>query len=500
MKINFFTLIILAISSISILAQDSLYLQQGTFFTNHAVENKDDDGEILFKRYPYLYTREENNSGNYTYQIYRTDETPFDYAPNWVGDINFSLEDRPNAELYRLVWASDSTIIAMYFRQDGDGPVQDYQNFGRYFYAQTPTQEDPDKGARFEQPEVKVDLNVSASSYLYVADSLIIEKSTADIAIKKIGFIGDEDNFLSNIVEYNADVLETDAPIKGLSFSTLTQENIVSLGDGIIAIGQGSILVTVDISVPSKPEIIEQKDLNFVVSELRASDALYVISRGCCSEPALYLMNNSTLEVRSSIELGASELISVGKGTGDIYAVSLFSTYINAYRYKAVFDSESESDIKLILDAKGTNLTSEYLGFPGKGSLSGSSLTISTTFNRDGNYPTGYTNLSIVSTGSNPTSIDDEVIADVKGFELSQNYPNPFNPTTNIGFEIPQASDVKLQVMDMLGRTVAVLVDNRLSAGSHSVVFDARSLASGIYFYTIDTGSFSQTRKMTILK
>lgn len=88
----------------------------------------------------------------------------------------------------------------------------------------------------------------------------------------------------------------------------------------------------------------------------------------------------------------------------------------------------------------------------------------------------------------------------LEGYQLKQNYPNPFNPTTNIGFSIPEASDVKLIVYNQLGQSVATLVNERLSAGSYSVDWNARGLPSGIYYYRIKASVFTQTRKLLLTK
>ncbi|MEX0844094.1 MAG: T9SS type A sorting domain-containing protein [Balneolaceae bacterium] len=87
-----------------------------------------------------------------------------------------------------------------------------------------------------------------------------------------------------------------------------------------------------------------------------------------------------------------------------------------------------------------------------------------------------------------------------EGYELSQNYPNPFNPTTKINYTIPQATNVELTVFNILGQKVATLVDTRQFAGSHTVNFDARNLASGIYFYRLKAGEVVHQRKMTLIK
>lgn len=85
-------------------------------------------------------------------------------------------------------------------------------------------------------------------------------------------------------------------------------------------------------------------------------------------------------------------------------------------------------------------------------------------------------------------------------FSLSQNYPNPFNPVTNINFSLPAAGNVKLVVFDMTGREVAILVNGQLTAGAYKVDFNASSLATGVYFYRLETESFTDVKKMMLIK
>jgi glycosidase len=85
-------------------------------------------------------------------------------------------------------------------------------------------------------------------------------------------------------------------------------------------------------------------------------------------------------------------------------------------------------------------------------------------------------------------------------YQLFQNYPNPFNPTTIITYQVPRSSEVKLEVFDVLGRKVATLVDKKQEAGVYSVSFGATSLASGVYFYRLQAGEFTQTKKMLLVK
>lgn len=87
-----------------------------------------------------------------------------------------------------------------------------------------------------------------------------------------------------------------------------------------------------------------------------------------------------------------------------------------------------------------------------------------------------------------------------QNFKLHQNYPNPFNPSTVISYQINSPSKVTQKVFDMLGKEVALLVNEQKNAGTYSLTFDASRLSSGMYIYQLQTGDFSQTRKMILIK
>ncbi|UCD64694.1 MAG: T9SS type A sorting domain-containing protein [Candidatus Zixiibacteriota bacterium] len=105
----------------------------------------------------------------------------------------------------------------------------------------------------------------------------------------------------------------------------------------------------------------------------------------------------------------------------------------------------------------------------------------------------------------NPTDVNEPGSGLPRQFALSQNSPNPFNPTTEIHFDVPSKSHVNLAVYNLLGRRVRLLLDEERAAGSYVLTWDGRgdngeSLSSGVYFYKMQTATFTQTRKALLVK
>lgn len=129
-------------------------------------------------------------------------------------------------------------------------------------------------------------------------------------------------------------------------------------------------------------------------------------------------------------------------------------------------------------------------------------------------FPIFSISLSTIYTATDQTTTKSAVIATlntsvgvvpfgnqvVSKYKLHQNYPNPFNPSTSITFDIVKTSDVKLLVYDALGREVEELVNERLSNGSYKVDFNSSHLTSGVYFYKLTAGDFSDTKSMVLVK
>ncbi len=115
-------------------------------------------------------------------------------------------------------------------------------------------------------------------------------------------------------------------------------------------------------------------------------------------------------------------------------------------------------------------------------------------------YANGSSSIRVTKYVQTVTSVNYRESKTPQTFSLAQNYPNPFNPTTIIAYELPQASNVKLKLFDILGREVETLVERDQNAGHYEFAFDASRLSSGTYFYRLDAGAFVQTRKMLIVR
>ena len=146
--------------------------------------------------------------------------------------------------------------------------------------------------------------------------------------------------------------------------------------------------------------------------------------------------------------------------------------------------------------AGGTTSSSSNITLKGSvgqvftGTASGSNVNVSAGF-----WPAVYLKGKITA-----ISPDDPQQTIPDKFSLDPAYPNPFNPTTTIRYALPQASNVRLTVYNMLGRQIKVLVNQQQKAGMHEVTFHSNQLSSGTYIYRIEAGDFIKVRKMTLLK
>ncbi|RMG69258.1 MAG: T9SS C-terminal target domain-containing protein, partial [Calditrichaeota bacterium] len=171
----------------------------------------------------------------------------------------------------------------------------------------------------------------------------------------------------------------------------------------------------------------------------------------------------------------------------------------------AVFGSNQDFFVALKIVNHRFALSYDHDGVhSGRSYTSGNGITYFNTISTDPNG--GDLNIRARIKTSVPTGIQDGAHPIATGFELAQNFPNPFNPSTSIQFALPERGHALLQVFNLLGETVATLVDEELSPGEHRIQWDARSMPSGVYFYRL---SFTpagggqprqQVRKMMLMK
>jgi hypothetical protein len=172
------------------------------------------------------------------------------------------------------------------------------------------------------------------------------------------------------------------------------------------------------------------------------------------------------------------------------------TNWVNYWRYTYTYDSNGNMTSKLYEYWFGTDwvLLDNYLSF---------SDSLGNSYSLDG--------ADIKIFYKTITSVEENET--IMNYSLSQNYPNPFNPSTTIKYSIPtnvkseihqkdggQALNVKLVVYDILGREVVSLVNEVQKQGNYEVNFNANNLTSGIYFYRLQSGNFSESKKMILIK
>ncbi len=238
-------------------------------------------------------------------------------------------------------------------------------------------------------------------------------------------------------------------------------------------------------SVLTQPDFTTSKNLQFDSTYYWRVKAINEAGESAWSETWSFTTiveapNSSTLlfpENGSEVNTLLPEIIWSQTPRAHTYKFELTDTQTFAY---SIIDS-SVTDTTFLPSAKLENATKYYWRVKAFGDGGESEWSETFTF------------FIPFSVSINPEDVPDK-------FSLSQNYPNPFNPSTQINYTLANNTHVKLRVFNALGQQVATLVDERKSAGNYSITFDATSLSSGFYFYSIEAGDFRQTKKMLLIK
>jgi hypothetical protein len=201
--------------------------------------------------------------------------------------------------------------------------------------------------------------------------------------------------------------------------------------------------------------------------------------------------------------------IAVQPATGILYGSMQASS--GSIKDRIVTINPANGDTTLV-GATGDGLATPSIAFSPSGvlyGLKGTGTTVNTLITIDPKNgaatlvgSTGVSGLRALAWAPGTNSVD-EPLADYAlpgEFALLQNYPNPFNSKTVISFSIPRAEHVRIIIFDILGREAAVLADGPYSTGMHKIALDASSFSSGIYFYQMTAGQFSQMRKLAVLE
>jgi ligand-binding sensor domain-containing protein len=175
--------------------------------------------------------------------------------------------------------------------------------------------------------------------------------------------------------------------------------------------------------------------------------------------------------------------VNAGLENTDVFSLAISGTNIFAGTDKGVFLSTSNSTKWAAVNDGLTNTSVQALAISGTNIYAGTTTSV---FRRP---------LSEVITSVERLSTDLPT-----HFSLGQNYPNPFNPSTTISFSLPSKSFVSLKVFDIIGREIAAIISEEMSAGSYTKQWNAANMSSGIYFYRLQAGSFTETKKLLLLR
>jgi hypothetical protein len=204
--------------------------------------------------------------------------------------------------------------------------------------------------------------------------------------------------------------------------------------------------------------------------------------------------------------------------SGNAYITGVTLSKIYPIPNGAYQDTLGDGNEAFVTKLNSTGSTLLYSTYIGDDSTAGTSIAIDASGNAyitgvttSSNYPTtsgayqatfsGGQNAFVTKLNiSNATFVQSNNSTVPNNFELMQNYPNPFNPSTTISFAIPSRSRVSLKIFDVLGREVSTIVFEEMAAGSYTRQWNASTLASGVYFYRLQAGTYNETKKLLLLK
>ncbi len=302
---------------------------------------------------------------------------------------------------------------------------------------------------------------------------------------------------------YNDYELDIDYNFRADSIYVLLTNNIVSTNQNLRLfrislsnLGTGASWIQYNLGNTADPEFDGTLAVNRGDSSMAIIHSIEVggnknIQYSYTSDGRMPMVNNanvastSNLEERATIHSPATQNSTYR--IAYISSVSGFDTilYRNTTNIASGFGS---STVVTRVNEASSSLSPCVLGFKDSGAHNG------------GVFFGGAGPTNLYFNSSNLVSDVNEKTLEVKVYSLEQNYPNPFNPSTTIKFSIPEQTNVTLKIFNSIGQEVASLLNGQMAAGNHSVDFNASKLSSGVYFYRIDSPSFTSTKKMILIK
>lgn len=283
---------------------------------------------------------------------------------------------------------------------------------------------------------------------------------------------------------------------------TVTLQKIKLVGQKLIAVGQDGVIISLNMGPAEEPVD------GILINEFLASNDSACVDENGDNDDYIELYNASD----KAVDVGGLYITDdlEDPTAYEIPATNPELTTIQPGGFLLLWaDKESEQgvlhvDVKLSADGEQIGLVQVI----GEEVIFIDSLTFGeqTTDISYGRYADGSDNWLAMTPSPGEanyngiTAIDDRETGLPQTFALHQNYPNPFNPTTTIGFDLPKTTNVQITVFNMLGQAVHEISKENMSAGYYNFNFDASKLSSGIYFYSIKAGDFTQYKKMTLLK
>lgn len=307
------------------------------------------------------------------------------------------------------------------------------------------------------------------------------------------------------IIAYAAVTNVPSSAIKGDVGLTPTSGSFIDLTEGEVT---GTIF-TVDASGPagsveSAVMLTEAKgDLTIAYNDAAGRTLAPVGIAGNIGGQTLY---PSLYKSTGTLEISAGDLTLDANGNEDAVWIFQIASSFNMTSDRKVFLTNgakagnvywqvgSAATFGTTTVMKGTIMAGTQVTFATRATLDGRALALNENVTLQQNI------INVPESDSVGTAIEDIDSQMPNAINLSQNYPNPFNPTTTIRFGINEASDVQIEVFNMLGQNVATLVNEQKAAGWYTVSFDASKLSSGVYIYQIKANGNQSIKKMTLIK